>query len=77
MVVQLVEYVVKKLVDNPAVVSVTEVDVAGKRVVKVRVSAADIGKVIGSEGRTFRALRMLMGVVGPDKNKDLVIDTAE
>lgn len=77
MVVQLIEYVVKKLVDRPEVVTVTEVDVAGKAVVKVRVSAADIGKVIGSEGRTFRALRMLMSVIGADKNKDLVIDTTE
>jgi len=77
MVIQLIEYVVKKLVDKPEVVTVTEVDVAGKTVIKVRVSAADIGKVIGSEGRTFRALRMLMGVVSADKNKDLVIDTTE
>lgn len=77
MVVQLIEHVVKKLVDKPEVVAVSEVDVLGKSVVKVRVAAADIGKVIGSEGRTFRALRMLMGVVSSDKNKDLVIDTAE
>lgn len=77
MVIQLIEHVVKKLVDKPDSVAVSEVDVLGKAVIKVRVAAVDIGKVIGSEGRTFRALRMLMSVVGADKNRDLVIDAAE
>lgn len=77
MVIQLIEYVVKKLVDKPEVVSVTEVEVSGKAVIKVHVAAADIGKVIGSEGRTFRALRLLMNVVNTHESKDLVIDAIE
>jgi predicted RNA-binding protein YlqC (UPF0109 family) len=57
---ELVEYVVKALVDEPEHVEVREV--AGERVVviEVRVAPADVGKVIGREGRIANALRTIV-----------------
>jgi predicted RNA-binding protein YlqC (UPF0109 family) len=74
---QLITYVVKSLVSNPQAVSVQENEVGGRRVVQVRVSSQDIARVIGSGGRTFRALRALALPVLPADIKDIVIDVAE
>jgi uncharacterized protein len=77
MLTKLVGDIVKKLVDKPEAVIVLEIPMADKLLIQVRVAAHDLGRVIGSEGRTFRALRTLVNLVDPTRAKDLVVDIVE
>ena len=74
---KLVEYIVKSLVSKPDMVTVQEIEGNGKRMLQVCVSPHDIAKVIGSGGRTFRALRTVVAHVLPPDIKDIVIDVAQ
>lgn len=53
----LLEYLVRGLVDEPDEVSITEVDGPDARTYEIRVAQADLGKVIGKQGRIANALR--------------------
>lgn len=57
---ELVEYIVRGLVDHPEEVAVTLVETDGMTVYEVSVADEDLGKVIGREGRTANALRQLI-----------------
>jgi predicted RNA-binding protein YlqC (UPF0109 family) len=57
---QLVEYLVKMLVDDPEAVSVSEVDIAGVSTYEVSVADGDLGRVIGRQGRIANALRTVV-----------------
>lgn len=74
---KLVEYIVKQLVTQPDAVVVSSIETGEKCVVQVRVAAQDMARVIGSEGRIFRALRTIVTLVGAQQNKDFVIDIAK
>ncbi len=54
------EYVVKGLVQNPGAVSITPVERAGATVYELRLDPADVGKIIGRQGLTINAIRMLL-----------------
>lgn len=62
---QLIEYIVKRLVDAPELVEIAASSTETKDTYEIRVGTQDIGKVIGKEGQTIRALRMLVGAVTP------------
>ncbi len=70
----LIEDFVLNLVDNRDVVSVLEMNAGNKSIIEIKVSAQDLAKVIGKEGRTFRALRTLARVVDPAVTRDIVVD---
>jgi len=55
-----VEYIVKKLVDNPEDVKVTQIDSEKTVIMELQVKEGDLGKVIGKKGRTAKALRILL-----------------
>jgi uncharacterized protein len=74
MIMKLVESLVKKLVDKPNKVVVNEVKTDDKVILQVLVAAGDLSKVIGSEGKVFRALKAVVGVL-TNYQKDLVIDS--
>jgi predicted RNA-binding protein YlqC (UPF0109 family) len=74
MVMKLVESLVKKLVDKPDKVVVNEVRTDDKVIIQVLVASGDLGRVIGSEGKIFRALKAAVGVV-TNYQRDLVIDS--
>ena len=74
---ELVEYVVKKLVDNPESVSVSEISGEQAIIVELRVSPEDLGKVIGKEGRTARALRTLLHAIATKERKRAVLEILE
>ncbi len=57
---ELVIYVVKKLVDNPEKVKVKEVKGEQNIILELSTANEDIGKVIGKQGRTIKALRLLL-----------------
>ncbi len=58
---ELLEFMVKELVDSPDEVEITEEQEGDKTVIfMLRVAEADLGKVIGKKGRTANALRVVM-----------------
>ena len=59
---ELVEYVAKTLVDDPASVTVTEVEDGDGTVIELHVAEDDMGKVIGRNGSVAKALRTLLKV---------------
>jgi predicted RNA-binding protein YlqC (UPF0109 family) len=78
MVREAVELILKKLVREPDVVDVREVERdRSTTVVEVRVAQADVGKVIGRQGRTVKALRTLLHAAGQKHNRRYVLDIVE
>ena len=57
---ELIEAMVRELVDEPELVMVTQVNGTQSAVLEVRVAKTDIGKVIGRKGRTAQALRTIL-----------------
>jgi len=55
-----VEYIVKKLVDHPDEVKVSQIDSEKTIIMELQVKEGDLGKVIGKKGRTAKALRTLL-----------------
>lgn len=56
----LIKYIVDKLVDNPDAVEVTEREEGDTIIVELRVAKEDLGKVIGKQGRTAKAMRSIL-----------------
>ncbi len=56
----LVEYIAKSLVDDPAAVSVNQVEGEKSIIIELRVAANDLGKVIGKQGRIAKAVRTIL-----------------
>lgn len=74
---ELVEIVAKALVDFPDEVTVNEVEGQQTTVLELRVAAADLGKVIGKQGRTARAVRTILGAAGMKLRKRFVLEILE
>ena len=72
-----VEMVVKSLVDDVDAVDVREVEQQGATLIEIRVAPGDMGKVIGRQGRTVRALRSLAHAVGLKKRQRFVVEIVE
>jgi predicted RNA-binding protein YlqC (UPF0109 family) len=73
----LVEYVVKALVDHPEAVLVNEADRNGGTVIELKVHADDIGKVIGKMGRNSAAIRALLAVAAGKQGRRVMLDILE
>ncbi|HDP25748.1 MAG TPA: KH domain-containing protein [Deltaproteobacteria bacterium] len=74
---ELIEYIAKALVDNPDEVSVSEVAGEVTSVIELRVAKSDLGKVIGKEGRTARAMRTLLTAASTKIKKRAVLEIIE
>jgi uncharacterized protein len=74
---QLVEAIAKALVDNPDQVAVNEVEGEATTVLELRVASQDLGKVIGKQGRTARAIRTILGAAGMKVRKRFVLEILE
>jgi predicted RNA-binding protein YlqC (UPF0109 family) len=72
-----IELVVKALVDDPSAVDVREAQRDGTTRIEVRVAPPDMGKVIGKQGRTVRALRSLVYAAGVKQHRRYVLDVVE
>jgi hypothetical protein len=73
----LVAVISRHLVDNPDSVSVGEVSSGQTMVLELRVAKADVGKVIGREGRTAHALRTIVHAVTAKHKKRAVLEILE
>ena len=72
-----IEMVVKVLVDDSDAVDVRELQREGTTRIEVRVAQPDMGKVIGKQGRTVRALRSLVYAAGVKQHRRYVLDVVE
>ena len=73
----LIEYIAKVLVDNPDEVKVTELEGKQTSVVELRVAKEDLGKVIGKQGRTARAMRTILGAASAKMKKRSILEILE
>nr|HDN00106.1 KH domain-containing protein [Deltaproteobacteria bacterium] len=73
----LVEYIAKALVDNPEAVQVSEVEGEQTSVIELKVSKEDLGKVIGRQGRTARAMRTILNAASTKLRKRSVLEILE
>lgn len=73
----LVEYIAKSLVEKPEEVQVNEIEGEQTTVLELKVARDDIGKVIGRQGRTARALRTILGAASIRANKRIVLEIIE
>lgn len=74
---ELVEAMARALVDRPEEVSVKEVDGEKTTVFELRVAQSDLGKVIGKQGKTARAMRTILGAAGTKIGKRSVLEILE
>ena len=74
---ELVEEIAKALVDQPDDVTVSETVGDQATVLALRVAPADLGKVIGKQGRTARSIRSLLAAAGTKQNKRYTLEIAE
>ena len=73
----LIKYIAQALVDHPEEVSVTEVEGNQTSVLELKVAKEDIGKVIGKQGRTARAMRTILGAASAKLKKRTVLQIIE
>lgn len=74
---ELIEFVSKALVDIPDAVEVNEVEGEQTTVVELKVDKSDLGKVIGKQGRTARALRTILNAASTKIKKRSVLEIIE
>ncbi len=74
MYVELVEYVVKSLVDDPESVAVEESRESGQVVLELRVAEPDMGRVIGKSGRVINAIRSIVQIVAAKKGERVSLE---
>lgn len=74
---ELIEYIAKALVDNPDAVQVSEIEGEQTSVVELKVAKEDLGKVIGKQGRTARAMRTILSAASTKIRKRAVLEIIE
>ena len=73
----LITYIAKALVDSPDDVEVTEIQGEQTSVIELKVAKEDLGKVIGKQGRTARAMRTLLSASSAKIRKRTVLEIVE
>ncbi len=73
----LVEQIAKVLVDKPEAVQINEIEGEQTSVIELRVAKEDLGKIIGKEGRTAKAIRTILGAAGSKLKKRVVLEIIE
>jgi uncharacterized protein len=74
---ELIAYIAKALVDKPESVVVTEIEGEQTSVIELKVAKEDLGKVIGKQGRTARAMRTILSAASTKINKRSVLEILE
>ncbi|MBN2899542.1 MAG: KH domain-containing protein [Clostridia bacterium] len=71
---ELVRVIAQALVDNPEQVEVKEIEGSQSVIIELKVSADDMGKVIGKQGRIAKALRTVVKAAATKENKRVVVE---
>lgn len=74
---ELIRHIASALVEDPDSVEVSEVDQEDGQVIKLHVGADDLGKVIGKQGRTARAMRSLLAAATAGSGKEIRLEIVE
>jgi predicted RNA-binding protein YlqC (UPF0109 family) len=74
---QLIIHIAQSLVDRPQDVLVRTIEGASTMVLELHVAKEDVGKVIGKQGKTAHAMRILIGAVSSKINKRAVLEIIE
>ena len=74
---ELIEYIAKALVDDPDEVQVDQIAGEQTVVLELRVAKTDLGKVIGKQGRTVKAMRALLSAASSKLNKRADLEILE
>ena len=71
---ELVEYIVRSLVDDPSQVHISEIEGETSVILELRVGPEDMGRVIGRGGRTANAIRSLVRVLAAKQGKRVTVE---
>jgi hypothetical protein len=71
---ELVEFIAKALVDNPAQVEVTEIAGRDSSVIQLKAAEEDMGKIIGKKGRNAEAMRIILNGASRKLGKNVVLE---
>ncbi len=71
---ELIEYIVKALVDNPGGVNIKETEGESVSILEIRVANEDVGKVIGREGRIANAIRTIAKAAAAKNKKKITVE---
>jgi predicted RNA-binding protein YlqC (UPF0109 family) len=74
---ELIKYIAKSLVDSPDQVEVSEVLGEQTSVIELKVAKEDLGKVIGKQGRTAKAMRTILSAASTKMRKRAVLEIIE
>jgi predicted RNA-binding protein YlqC (UPF0109 family) len=74
---ELIQYIVRAIVDNPDEVSVSEIEGGQTTVLELQVAKSDLGKVIGKQGRNAQAIRTILSAVSAKIKKRVVLEIIE
>jgi len=74
---ELIAYIARALVDKPEEVVVTEIEGEQTSVIELKVAKEDLGKIIGKQGRTARAMRTILSAASTKINKRSVLEIIE
>jgi len=74
---ELVEHIAKSLVDNPDQVVVEMVEDPASTTLRLKVAPGDLGRVIGKQGRTARAIRTLLHATAARAKRRVVLEIVE
>ena len=73
----LIQRIVKAMVDHPEQVEISEVEGDQTTVLELRVAKEDLGKVIGKKGRNAQALRDILSAVSAKRRKRTILEIVE
>jgi uncharacterized protein len=76
-VAEIVEYLARRLVDDPDAVRVEELERDGDTVLQLYVAPDDVGKVIGRKGRIARALRTVVRASAVREDRRVLLEIME
>ncbi|HEY5611463.1 MAG TPA: KH domain-containing protein [Thermoanaerobaculia bacterium] len=74
---ELVDFVARSLVDHPDEVQIAQFDRDQATIFELRVAPDDLGKVIGRQGRTARAIRALLSAAGSKSGRRYILEIVE
>ncbi len=74
---ELVEFIVKKIVRKPEDVNVNQVESEDELILQLKVDKDDMGRVIGKNGKTIKAIRAILGIASAKANKKARLEVLE